>query len=57
MEIEYLEGGMEIRVEYVCAESAESAECGQLFFFANCKKARWDCLLIVQFSPRFLLTI
>ena len=52
MEIEYLEGGMEI--EYVCAESAE---CGQLFFFANFKKARWDCLLIVQFSPRFLLTI
>ena len=32
MEIGYLEGGMEIRVEYVCAESAESAECGQLFF-------------------------
>ena len=27
MEIEYMEGGMEI--EYVCAESAE---CGQLFF-------------------------
>ena len=53
MEIGYLEGGMEIRVEYVCAESAESAECGQLFFLQIAKRQDGIAYLLYNFLLDF----